>query len=147
MTTKIDRFNREHCGELSDAIEAALQDVAAKYGVEITRGNARYTADNMTLKIDASVINADGVTVTKDAAEFLTSCDRNNGLSIHGLTADDLHAEFADPQRPGLSYRIVGYRPRCYAAPIVAECVGGSRKGKTYRFPIAFVVANMAGRS
>ena len=72
-SAKIESFNPQNLKALRAEMDEALKSVAAKYGVAIRTGNARYTAENTTFKIDISTVS-NGVVIDKSAADFTRYC-------------------------------------------------------------------------
>ena len=111
---------------ISSAIEKALDDVATKYGVVITRGRASYTSDNMTLKLNVSTIDNDGSVMTREATDF------NTYASVHGITKSlgDVITHM------GHNYKIIGFKPRSTKYPVIMEKI---TDGKKYKFPVNMI--------
>jgi len=60
-------FTKKNLPKLSDDIDAALAKVAAKHGISLKTGNARFSAQTVTFKLEATVNNADGTVQDKYA--------------------------------------------------------------------------------
>lgn len=105
--------------------EAALLDVAAKHGVQLTVGSGSFARDgsNASLKLEIAGIADDGQVMTKEATDF------KRLASSFGLTPEDLGMTFTFN---GKEFRLLGCNPRNYKNPIIAENV---KNGKTYKMP------------
>ncbi|MBC8428244.1 hypothetical protein H8D04_00030 [bacterium] len=111
---------------ISNDIEKALGDVANKYNVVINRGNASFTSDNMTLKLNVSTIGNDGNVMTKEATDF------NTYASMYGITKS-----LGDVVNyMGGEYKIVGFKPRSKKYPVIVEKLND---GGRYKFPVDIV--------
>lgn len=63
---KIGEFNKLTLRILRSEIDAALASVGAKHGIDLKAGNARFTADSATFKLECSLLNSDGKAETKE---------------------------------------------------------------------------------
>lgn len=90
-------------------IEAALAGVGTKYNVKLSAGKINYSHEYADIKITASVITADGMVVTKDAANFKQYAD------MFGLKPEDLGRIFIDH---GIEYQITGLLPNSRKKPV-----------------------------
>jgi len=68
--SKIKSFDRPALKALRVSLDSALAKVAAEHGISISAGNISFTSETATIKLNAGVINASGVTVTKEAKDF-----------------------------------------------------------------------------
>ncbi len=64
--SKITEFNKPTLKALRADIDAALTAVGAKHGISLTAGNARFTGDNATFKLECALLNSDGVAESKE---------------------------------------------------------------------------------
>ena len=129
---KISTIDRSTCRSLSEEIEKALQPLAEKYGLKITRGNASYGDSNLTLKVNVATVAADGTAVTKEAESFKMNAER------FGLHADDLGRTF---DCRGRQVRLIGAKPRSPKYPLLVEEVDS---GKVFKFTAEGVRAGLA---
>lgn len=121
--SKLARFDRVACKVLRNEIDQALQQVADKYGINIKAGNATFTDNNITFKLQLSTIGDNGLTMTKEAEDF------KRYAFEHGLSADKLFAEFTIGHK---TYTLLGYKPRSTRYPFIAKC---HSTGQTYKLP------------
>lgn len=63
---KIGEFNKLTLRMLRGDIDAALASIGTKYDIDLKAGNARFTADSATFKLECSLLNADGKAETKE---------------------------------------------------------------------------------
>ncbi len=124
--TKINEFDRTNLRLLRDDVESALNAVGKKYGIDLRLGTGRFSSENVTFRLEGSVIRAEGV-VTREAAEFRQYAD------LLGLEASDLGKTF---QHRGQPYEIVGAKLSSSKYPIFARNV---LNRKVYKFRVADV--------
>jgi len=122
---KVTSFNRQNIRQINSELEAALKQVAEKYGLEVKLGNTRFTGDNFTTKVQVATVGEGGITMSKEATDF------NRYKTILGINME-LGQEF---QRSGKTFTIVGLKPRSKKYPILAKC----SDGKTYKLPVDLV--------
>jgi len=123
--TKVKSFNRKNIRQINNELEAALKQVAEKYGIEVKLGNTRFTDDNFSTKVQVATIGQDGIAMSKEATDF------NRHKTALGINME-LGQEF---QRSGKTYTIVGLKPRSKKYPILAKCSDGKR----YKLPVDLV--------
>jgi hypothetical protein len=122
---KVTAFNRQNIRQINSELEAALKQVAEKYGLEVKLGNTRFTGDNFTTKVQVATVGEGGITMSKEATDF------NRYKTILGINME-LGQEF---ERSGKTYTIVGLKPRSKKYPILAKC----SDSKTYKLPVDLV--------
>lgn len=105
--------------------EAALLDVAAKHGVQLTVGNGSFARDgsNAHLKLEIAGIADSGEVMTKEATDF------KRYASNFGLKPEDLGTTFTFN---GKQFKLLGCKPRNHKFPLIAE---NTKNGKTYKLP------------
>jgi hypothetical protein len=103
--------------------QAALLDVAAKHGVQLTFGNGSFARDgsNASLKLEIAGIANDGAVMTKEATDF------KRCATSYGLTPKDLGIIFTVN---GKQLKLLGCNPRNHKYPIIAM---GVKNGKRYK--------------
>jgi len=119
MTSRIDR---QVCKDLRAAIAEALASVEAEFGVAISLGNATFTRERVTFKVEAATVDENGDANTKEAADF-----KLHALE-YGLQPHDLGRSF---DSLGTTFTIVGLKPRSKKYPILAR---SAKDGKVYKF-------------
>jgi len=61
------QFTKKNLPGLRNDIDAALANIAKKHGINLHAGNARFTSDTVTFKLEATVNGEGGVTRNKEA--------------------------------------------------------------------------------
>jgi hypothetical protein len=115
---KITSFDRNTVKNLRSDIDSALAILSKKYGIEISAGNASFTASNVTYKVQAAVKASNGVTMTKEATDF--------GLYANRVLPGFKVGQSIDLQ--GKQYIITGWKARAQKNPVQV-----SRDGRSYR--------------
>jgi hypothetical protein len=115
---KITSFDRNTVKNLRSDIDSALAILSKKYGIEISAGNASFTASNVTYKVQAAVKASNGVTMTKEATDF--------GLYANRVLPGFKVGQSIDLQ--GKQYVITGWKARAQKNPVQV-----SRDGRSYR--------------
>jgi len=115
----IKKIDRATCRLIGDDMEAALQAVAEKHGVDITRGRCTFLDENATYKFEVAVLNADGQAETKTYTALKQVIEW-----IEGLELADLDVEYNDPFLSVGPFKITGYRTRARKNPFIVTVVG-----------------------
>ena len=116
---KITSFDRNTVKNLRSDIDSALAILSKKYGIEISAGNATFTASNVTYKVQAAVKADSGVVMTKEAIDFIYHFDFKLGQKIN---------------LQGKEYVISGWKARAQKNPITV-----TRDGRTYRVSLDMI--------
>ncbi len=114
-------MNRTKCKKLAKEIEAALQPLAAKHGLQIVAKGGKFDDTTYTAKIECSELNGD-VAQTPERAAFTTQAQ------TFGLKPELLDTTF---EHRGQVFKIVGLRPNAPRYPVVAMRMSD---GKRYKF-------------
>ena len=122
--SKIKKFERGHDTMIRLQIDAALADLGEQHGISINAGNATYSDNTITFKLELQI---EGFDPLKDA--FEKSCE------WFGLKPEDYGREFVKGVR---LYKIVGLKPRNRKYPIICQDM---KTGKHYKLPEADVQA------
>ena len=125
--SKIQSFNRPALKSLRVSLDAALAKVAAEHGISISAGNISFTAETATIKLNAGVIGAGGVAVTKEAQAF---DQYKNLVGLGSLNVGDAISI------QGADYTISGYKPRSKRSPVVVTKVSN---GSSYKVSVDMV--------
>lgn len=83
-------------------------------------GNATFSKNNVTFKLEVNTINQDGTINTKEASDFKLCAP------MYGLSPDNLGSTFI---HKGQEYTIVGLSVRSRKYPIICE-----KEGNSYKF-------------
>ncbi|KKM59246.1 hypothetical protein LCGC14_1548390 [marine sediment metagenome] len=112
--SKMTEFDRSALRALRVDIDSALIAVGAKHGIRLSTGNARFTADSATFKLECSLFNSDGVAESKEMVA-LKECypELVNKRITFGR---------------GTNGFIIGYNPRAHQYPFLVKTVKGVYK-------------------
>jgi hypothetical protein len=116
-------LDKNQVRNIRKTLQEALDLIKDEVGMELQLGNASFFGHNVTFKLEVSVPNEDGETVSKEAEDFIAYCGRWD------LSSEDLNREFNDSQMG--TCKIVGCKPRSHKYPILIE----NAVGKIYKFP------------
>mgnify|MGYP003337943511 FL=1 len=117
---KTTTITRDVLNALRADLDAAIAAVAAKHGVSMKTGSARFSSAAATMKVEIATISATGEVISKTLAAL-----RANYKWL-GLTEAHLNATFSIA---GHTYKLAGYNSRRYAKPFEIKCLDN---GKTY---------------
>ena len=113
-------INRDVLTALRIDLDAAIAAVAAKHGVSMKTGSARFSSAAATMKVEIATISATGEVISKTLAAL-----RANYKWL-GLTEAQMNATI---HIAGRRYKLAGYNSRRYAKPFEITCLDN---GKTY---------------
>lgn len=116
--------------QLQADMDEALKAVAQKHGVSIEVGNASFTSQNATFKVQVAVTGKGGVADTREAQDFRIFA------TSYGLTPDDLGQTFP---YGGKEYTIVGLSRKSSKYPILCK-----KNGENVRLPVESVIGGLA---
>mgnify|MGYP005699540633 FL=1 len=113
---KISKLDKPSIKAIRLAMDKALAEVEAQYGIKISTGNARFTADEVTFKVKANVIDKFGTVLSKEAQAW----------DLYAPTQGLDHLSVGDSvQLQGKSFTIKGYNTRARKSPINIEDSSG----------------------
>ena len=121
-------FDRGVVRELRDSLQNTLTEFEQKHGVNVHVGNASYSENNVTFKVEVANI-VEGEVKSKDVINFEKYC------SSYGLEIDDLGKTFRSNRRV---FKITGLRPTAHKYPVLADDV---ISGKSFKFRSSIVCA------
>lgn len=101
---------------LNDEILAAAQAIAAKHGLEVKPGRAKYGMTNGSCTVEFATVSEDGVVQTKEADAYAQLCE------LFGLKFEWLNTEVMISGRP---MTIVGLKSRSSKRPILVKDAQG----------------------
>lgn len=113
----ISKFNKANLRLLRADMNKALDAVAQKHGITIKAGNARFTENNVTFKIEAGIIGNDGIAKSRER-----------------IALEKLYPQYADKvvklmgKRGAVSGKVVGYNSRAKRYPFQVETQQGQFK-------------------
>jgi hypothetical protein len=123
MSKTITVFDKTNLRSMQIPIELALQAIETEFGISVKLGNARFTPDNATFKLELSTLNANGQAVTKEANDLKTYG------TLYGLPANALGQTFIEY---GKKFEITGLRTKASRYPVLVKRVIG---GKVFCYP------------
>lgn len=137
----IKKIDRVTCRVLGDDMEAALQAVAEKHGVDITQGRATYMDANATFKFEVAVLNAEGVAETKEYTALKQAVRYTGGLELA-----DLDVEYNDPFLPVGAFKITGFRTRARKNPFIVTVVETNKQYTLSETQLMIILQRHKGR-
>jgi hypothetical protein len=114
-------MNKATARTISERVMEALKGLEGDLGVTFSRGNGTFDSASFSMKITATVDNADGSTRTPEMVDF------EREAHYYGLDKDHLGTEFTVR---GETYKISGLKPRSRKYPIL----GTTADGRTFKF-------------
>jgi hypothetical protein len=110
---------------LRDSIDKAIADLGEEHGVILETGNATFSDNNFTLKIEGSQM-VGGNVMTKEAVAYRT-------YRMHEQTGLELFEEFPYNR---MRFKVTGYKTRAKKRPIVCHNLD---TGADHVFPTSLV--------
>lgn len=104
-------ITRDTAQLITNDVLAALDEVAKKHGVAFSNRGGNFSAENLTIRLEAAVVNPDGTVSTRNAKTF-------EGLApMYGLKPEWLNQTFVSG---GNEFTIIGLNTRRSKNPV--EC-------------------------
>ena len=122
----ISNFDKPSIKAIRVAMDEALAKVSKEYGIKISTGNARFSADEVTFKVKANTIGTGGQVQTREAQNW-DMMAQVNGLG-HFSVGDTI-------QLQGKSFTIKGWNTRARKSPINIE----DANGRGYKCSVSMV--------
>ena len=119
---KITQFDRSTVKSLKSEIDLALASLSKKYGISISTGNASFTGNNVTFKVQAAT-ESNGMVMTQEATDF----NRYAPVFLKGFELGETVAIM------GKLYTLTGWKPRS------KNCVVVSLNGKSYKVSLELI--------
>ena len=119
---KITQFDVLTCKQFKNEFEKSLEELGTKFGVNVVIKRGKYSSDNYTLSVEASVIAENGEVLDTAAEAF------KRNATFFELKPEDLYKIF---KCDGSQYKIVGMKPGNRKYPILAKSIDNN---KTYKF-------------
>ena len=123
---KVSKFGKPSIKAIRLAMDEALAKVSKEYGIKISTGNARFSADEVTFKVKANVIGTGGVVKTKEADNFELY---KNSIGLEWLEVGD------QILLQGKYFTLKGYNTRARKSPIQIE----DSNGRGYKCSVEMV--------
>lgn len=109
---QINSFDRRNLKVLRVELDAAIAAIGSKYGIAIKTGNARFNSDNVTFKLEASVISNGQV--------------KNKGV----IALERFFPQYVGKLvtlSGGKKGKVIEYHSRKHKFPFIVETVSGKR--------------------
>ena len=119
----IKEFNKGNLKALRTELDALHKALEKKYGIELKVGNASYSNNEVTFKLKANTISANGTVVTKEALNWPLYADLN-GVG-HFNVGDKVNLN-------GSIYEITGWNTRARKSPVMIKDI---KTGASYKCP------------
>ena len=113
-------IDKELLKQLRIELNVAIADVAKKHKISLKIGNARYTSNNFTFKLEGALLTEDGKVVDKSRTDYKTYCE------MYGMKPEWLDKSFITLDRD--EYKIVELNSRARKNPIIAENVNTKKR-------------------
>ena len=114
---KVTQFDKPTIKAIRMAMDQALAQVEAQYGITINTGNARFSGNEVTFKVKANTVDgATGTAITKEAQTF-EAVKWGEGIS-HLSVGDTVTLQ-------GQSFILKGYNTRARKSPIQIQDMQG----------------------
>ena len=108
----MEQFDKSSVRYTRERIDAVLEELGKELGMKFHAGNATFTENSISFKLEASRIAEDGEVVSKKAENFRLYCSRWD------LTEDDLGKHFSFG---GDVFKLVGSNHRATRYPMIGE--------------------------
>lgn len=126
-------MDKQQTKQIADASKAALEAVAAEFGVAIEYKGGSYDSGSCIIKFEFADIGEGGIVKTREATDF------QRHATSYGLEASDLGREFTSNSH---TFTITGLKTRARKMPIMAT---KNADGRNYKFS-ADRIATLLGR-
>ena len=113
---KLSQFDKSSAKEIRVAMDAALAKVEKQYGIKISTGNARFSAEEIVFKVKANAIDTSGNVKTKEAKAWETIRD---AIGLGNLSVGD------DVKVQDKFFALKGYNSRARRWPVEIEDYNG----------------------
>ena len=115
MMKTLDKYSVK---QLSDAIMANLAPLETQFGVKIAYKGGRFSASNVTFKVEASIVGASGEVMSAEREAY------KHSAFFYGLKPEWLNQSFSFA---GNTYTIDGLKTRCHKSPVMVIRKDGKR--------------------
>ena len=110
---KIKSFDRTKAVAFGSELETALAKIAKRYGLTVQLKSRKFGHDNYTARVELSVVNAEGLSQTKEAKAYEAEAAYRGWNKKVGDTFTSR----------GIAYTITGYNTRARSMPLQANRV------------------------
>jgi hypothetical protein len=118
LEIKMKAFDKKNLKALRTEIDVALKALGEKHGITLHAGNASFTSEKVTFKLEVTVNDADGSTQTPESIALKSYYP---GLVDKVVTVR------------GGNATVVGYMPRRYKYPFLVRMTNGKEYAVTSR--------------
>ena len=119
----IKEFNKANLQALRTELDALHKALEKKYGIALKVGNASFNSNEVTFKLKANTVSANGTTVTKEALNWPLYAELN-GVG---------HFNIGDKVKLNNSiYEITGWNTRARKSPVMIK---DTKTGASYKCP------------
>jgi len=123
---KIENFNRTNVKSLREQLNSELESLANRLGIDISVGNATFTSNSVTFKVNANKISEGGFIITKEAEAWNRHASRYN--LNHISVGDDVFCQ-------GKRFTLTGWNSKAKKYPIeISDSVGVKYKVSIQQF-------------
>ena len=119
----MEQFNRTALKQLREDLNKALEEVAAQHNIIVDVGNASFTSDTATFKLNL-IIKGEGVENREDARVAKYEKDFNTYHNMFGIDKDVLGKTFKDRTK---QFTILGLDTKKRKYPIIAKDQNGKQ--------------------
>ncbi len=123
MSKTIKAFDKTNLRLLRTPIETALKAIETEFGISVKLGNARFTPDNVTFKLELATVGANGTAASKEANSLKFYGE------LYGLPKNSLGRIFTEDNK---QFEITGLRTKARRFPVLVK----RSDGKEFCYPI-----------
>jgi len=124
---KIKEIDKSACKLIRQELNKTLETLGKKLGLSISAGNASFSPENATFKLNVATLANDGTVKSKEAESF------KNLATLYGLKPEMLNTTFKSYS--GESFEIIGLAARSNKYPVLAKNIL-SGKTQYFKFPV-----------
>lgn len=128
MSQVITEFSKSNLPFLRSEINDALKLIGEKYGISLVAGNASFTADDATFKLNCAL--GAGKTNTNIRMDKMAENFTLHQFRLGNLNMTSTYVIL------GVQYKIVGYNPRAHQYPLILE---DQKTKKRFKFDVESV--------
>lgn len=116
--SKITRFDRPVVVQFRSDFQKDLDVLSQKYGLKIALGNAKFTSENVSFKLEVAVVGKAGA-LTREATAFKSMA------RMYDLSPDLLGKKIL--LKSGKLVVVEGLNPRCHKYPVIVRLPNAKR--------------------
>src|SRR5574343_210778 len=119
---KMKTFTKQNLGEVRADINAALEAVDKKHGIQLSIGNITFTAETFSTKLAANIPSDGAEAGSKSGGEVKWETNFKRYARSFGFTTEDFGK---DVNLGGTKYTIAGMRPKANQPVVLKKATGG----------------------